>query len=354
MAESGYCARLESVCPQGLLGSNPSLGVWWIMKFSKKELKIFLSVIGVLFFLIGCSKNMNQKSVDGNEITATVIEDSKENCRLSNESDCRPIEIRRGEPEKKETINALENANAANITNKTINIEQENISLSDCYDGWKCVEANYMAYQFSNCSWVSIEYCVYGCKNNTCSPAPICKPNSLKCDNDNLKICNDDGSEWKLNESCDYKCENSVCIGKNLTINSTANLTNTTNSNNTTNSTNTTQFHDFMSDNCMSLLRYNLTGNTSTDEYITLKNSCTYTMDITNWTANDEGINYIYKFPSFNLASNADIKLITGKGTNNATTLYWGRGSAVWNNGGDTLYLNASNGTSVLIKSLTP
>ena len=92
---------------------------------------------------------------------------------------------------------------------KTINISEE-IGLSNCEQGWKCVEAKYRAYQFSNCSWTSIEFCVYGCKNGLCNPPPICKLNSLKCDNDNVVKC-EDGYEWKMNESCDYQCQNGIC-----------------------------------------------------------------------------------------------------------------------------------------------
>ena len=192
------------------------------MHLSKKELKTALLLIGVLFLLLGCSKAAGQKNMDGNKITATVIEDSKENCRLSNESDCSPIEIKRGEAEKKETNNTQEAANTGKNTNKTINISEE-VELSNCEQSWKCVETKYKAYQFSNCSWTSIEFCIYGCKDGVCNSPPICKPNSLKCSNDNVVKC-EDGYEWKLNESCDYQCESGICIGKNETAVSTTNL----------------------------------------------------------------------------------------------------------------------------------
>ena len=330
------------------------------MKFAKKEVNRVLLLVGILILLSGCYKNADKNNIDEkNEITANVIEDSKGNCRLVNESDCRPIEIRRGEAENDETNNTKETVNLEKNTNKTINLSEE-VKLSNCEEGWKCVEKNYRAYQFSNCSWTSVEYCVYGCKNGTCNPPPVCKPSSLKCDNDNVVKC-EDGYEWKLNESCDYQCLDGVCISKNETAVSTANLTNATNSNNTTNLTNTTNSNNtttnttnnYITDGCMSVPKYNLTGNKSTDEYFTLKNSCSYQIDMSSWTATDDA-NHVYTFPSFNLASNGDVTIVTGSGINNQTKLYWGRGSAVWNNGGDTLYLNASNGASVLIKILTP
>lgn len=309
--------------------------------FAKKEVNMILLLIGILFLLGGCSTNINQNNIDGKpEITASVIEDTKENCRLTNESDCRPIEIRRGEGENEETNNTEEAASAGGPSNKTINLS-EKILLSDCREGWKCVEKNYRAYQYTNCSWISIEYCIYGCKNGTCKPSPICKSNSLKCDNDNVVKCNEDGSEWEKNESCDYKCENGICIGK----------TNTT-------TQNVTQpqppQNNYIKDKCVNVSRYNLTGINATDEYFTLNNSCPYQIDMSGWTAGDNVKNHTYTFPSFNLVSNGDVTIVTGAGSDSSKTLYWGKNIAVWNNGGDTLYLNASNGTSVLIKYLTP
>jgi len=41
----------------------------------------------------------------------------------------------------------------------------------------------------------------------------------------------------------------------------------------------------------------------------------------------------------------------TGPGTNTATALYWGLGSSVWNNTGDTATLKRPDGTG--ISSLT-
>ena len=297
--------------------------------------------------VIGCSKGTNQNSTDAKtEITGSVIEDSKENCRFGNESDCRPIEIRRGDAENEEYNNTKETANLQNNSKKIINIS-EDILLSNCEAGSKCVEAKYRAYQYSNCSWTSIEYCVYGCKDGVCKPSPICKQSSLKCSNDVVMKCSEDGSEWKTNESCDYHCENGICISKNET------MTNSTNSTNNATLTNATAQNNFILDGCMGVLKYNLTGNNATDEYFTLKNSCSYQIDMAGWTASDAS-SHAYTFPAFNLAGSWYVTIVTGSGINNQTTLYWGRSSAVWNNNGDTLYLNISNGTSVLIKSLAP
>lgn len=323
------------------------------MKFAKKDVKIFLLVIGVSLLLVACSKNALQKNVDGNaEITGNAVEDSKENCRLSNESDCTPIEIKRGEPENEETNKTQENSNIEKASNKTIIVSEEDFVLTNCTESWKCVEKKYRAYQYTNCSWSSIEFCIYGCNESICRTAPICKLNSFKCDNDVLMTCGEDGYEWKVNESCDYRCENGACIDKNETLTNATNLTNTANLTNTTASTDTTQGNNFMLDSCMSVLNFNYApaGNNLSNEYFTLKNSCSYSIDMSGWTAKDNS-NHVYTFPSFNLGDAAQVSIVTGSGTGNSTTLYWGRSSAVWNNDGDTLYLNASNGTSVLIYS---
>ena len=306
-----------------------------------------------MILLVACSKSPDDNSVENGQesITGDVIEDSQENCRLANESDCSPIVIRRGEPENENKGIVQETVNIANATNKSVNLSKEKIILSDCQVGWKCVDPKYRAYQFLNCSWVSIEYCVYGCGNGTCNPPPVCKTNSLKCDNDNVLKCTY-GYGWELNESCNYQCLNGVCLSKNETLQ--INTTSSSNSTNSTNSSSTTQINNFISDNCMIVSRYNLTGSSATDEYFTLKNSCSYQIDMTGWTASDNVINHIYNIPAFNLAGSAEVTIVTGIGVNNQTTLYWGRSSAIWNNNGDTLYLNLSNGTSILIQNLTP
>jgi len=304
----------------------------------------------LVLFLIGCSQNQDNAGQDG--ITGSAIEESLENCRLSNESDCRPIEIIRGEPENEESN--------VDIVNESIDIKnksEENITVQNllnltlvCEAGWKCIKGSHIAYQEANCSWHPPERCIHGCNENEslCRSAPICKVNSLKCENDNLMVCGEDGHKWLLNKSCDKDCENDVCTED---INATATLNITTNA--TTNVSNNTMQNDFIADRCMDVLKYNLTGINPTDEYFTLKNSCSYSIDMSGWTAGDN-VNNPYIFQSFNLANNGEVTVVTGSGTNNQTTLYWGRGSAVWNNGGDTLYLNASNSTNVLTKVLNP
>ncbi len=334
------------------LGALSNRGLIQVVKSGLNILKNygiipFFSFIVLVLFLIGCSQN--QGSTEQDEITASVIEEPSENCRLSDSSDCRPIEIVRVEPtEEEELYKEIPIAESVNITDKP----EENITMQNitnlalaCEAGWKCIEGKYIAYQEGNCSWHSLERCIYGCNESTCRSAPICKSNSLKCEDDDLMICGEDGYKWLLNESCENGCQNNACIS-NIPLNLTSNNT-------LDNATNETIQNDFIADNCISVLKYNLTGSNITDEYFTLKNLCSYQIDMSGWTASDDA-DHVYTFPSFNLASNGEVTIVTGSGINSQTTLYWGRGSAVWNNGGDTLYLNSSNGTSVLIKVLNP
>ena len=300
----------------------------------------------LVLFLAGCSKGTNQNNIDEKpEITASVIEDSKENCRFDNESDCRLIEIKRGEPENGVTNSTQETTNVEETSNNTINLSEEKFILLNCTEGWKCVEKNYRAYQYTNCSWISIEFCVYGCKDDICKPAPICKRNSLKCDNDNVLKCNDDGDGWVLNESCDYKCQNGICIGKNQTI-----QTNTTNLNNTNTSSNNSTQANICDNNCISITNFHYNAgddcNNLNNEYVIFKNNCSYSCDLSNWNVSDAS-SHSYLFPSFTLDSQATFTLYTGNGTDTTTQLYWKSKytpcPAIWNNNGDTLYLrNAS------------
>ncbi|GAG36478.1 unnamed protein product, partial [marine sediment metagenome] len=103
---------------------------------------------------------------------------------------------------------------------------------------------------------------------------------------------------------------------------------------------------------------YDASGNDNynlNDEYVTFKNKCSYSIDMTDWTVKDEHSYHTYRFPSFTLQQNSMFTLYTGIGTDTNTKLYWGRSSgsyaAVWNNGGDTLYLRDSEGNLILIES---
>ena len=75
-----------------------------------------------------------------------------------------------------------------------------------------------------------------------------------------------------------------------------------------------------------------------TEEYVCFTNWGGTPQSMTDWRVRDE-VDHTYSFPPFVLGAGATVKLHTGSGTDTATDLYWGRGSAVWNNEGDTVYL---------------
>ncbi|WP_238392108.1 DUF4350 domain-containing protein [Halorussus amylolyticus] len=86
-------------------------------------------------------------------------------------------------------------------------------------------------------------------------------------------------------------------------------------------------------------------GETTTDEYVEIRNDDTASLDMTGWTLEDEAGN-AYEFPEdFSLDAGATVRVHTGDGTDSDTDLYWGRGSPVWNNDGDTATLYDDSGT---------
>jgi len=54
-----------------------------------------------------------------------------------------------------------------------------------------------------------------------------------------------------------------------------------------------------------------------------------------------------FTFPDFVLDTGKTVKVYSGSGTPNSSSLYWGSKSAIWNNDGDTAYLYNNNGKLV-------
>ncbi len=74
------------------------------------------------------------------------------------------------------------------------------------------------------------------------------------------------------------------------------------------------------------------------DEWVLIEGTGT---DITNWTLSDLA-NHTYTFSEFVI--NGSVFVHTGSGENNETDVFWGSGTAIWNNGGDTATLRNENG----------
>ncbi|KAB1186615.1 MULTISPECIES: lamin tail domain-containing protein [Haloferax] len=84
------------------------------------------------------------------------------------------------------------------------------------------------------------------------------------------------------------------------------------------------------------------------DEYIVFKNTGSESLDLSGWTISDAS-GRTYTVPDgTTLAAGATITLHTGSGADTSTDLYWGSGSAVWNNDGDTITVLNNTGATVL------
>jgi hypothetical protein len=82
------------------------------------------------------------------------------------------------------------------------------------------------------------------------------------------------------------------------------------------------------------------------DEYILLQNFSGAPQVLTGWTLRDLA-GKTFTFPTFTLPIDGVVRVWTGKGANTATDLYWGSGTAIWNNSGDTAYLRDAAGNLV-------
>ena len=89
-------------------------------------------------------------------------------------------------------------------------------------------------------------------------------------------------------------------------------------------------------------------GENLNGEYVVFENAGDEPVDLSGWTVADEA-GRSYEFPSgFALDAGATVTLRTGSGTDTATDLYWGSGSPIWNNAGDTVILSNADGERVL------
>lgn len=103
---------------------------------------------------------------------------------------------------------------------------------------------------------------------------------------------------------------------------------------------------------CISVVSFNYDaeGNDNknlNDEYVTFRNVCNYTVDMSGWEIKDEGTN-IHKIKPFTLPPSSEISIHSGSGKNSNSNLYWNSRRAIWNNDKDTLFLRDNNGTLVL------
>ncbi|MCB0149851.1 MAG: lamin tail domain-containing protein, partial [Caldilineaceae bacterium] len=76
---------------------------------------------------------------------------------------------------------------------------------------------------------------------------------------------------------------------------------------------------------------------------VEMRNAGGTAADMTGWTLVDAA-SYVYTFPAFTLAAGATVMVWVKAGTDTASELFSGRGSAVWNNEGDTAVVKDNGG----------
>jgi hypothetical protein len=98
----------------------------------------------------------------------------------------------------------------------------------------------------------------------------------------------------------------------------------------------------------VALIEYNPDGDDALGEYIVVENRGETAVDLSNWRLEDSASRaHIFPFPNMMLAPGAQVKIWTGRGADTEDELYWGFGSAIWNNDGDTATLYDNTGTAV-------
>lgn len=89
------------------------------------------------------------------------------------------------------------------------------------------------------------------------------------------------------------------------------------------------------------------------DEYIVFTNTGDEPLDLSGATVRDAA-GRTYTFPDgTTLEPGATLTLHTGSGTDTDTDLYWGSGSPIWNNDGDTVTVTTADGEQLLRTSTT-
>jgi len=81
-------------------------------------------------------------------------------------------------------------------------------------------------------------------------------------------------------------------------------------------------------------------------EWIRLRNTGDAARALTGWRVRDAA-GHLYVFGTYTLAAGKTVTIHTGSGSNTARHRYWGSGSYIWNNDGDTARLRRPNGTLV-------
>jgi opacity protein-like surface antigen len=79
-------------------------------------------------------------------------------------------------------------------------------------------------------------------------------------------------------------------------------------------------------------------------EWVEIHNNTGSALQLKGYKLKDN-TGYTYTFGSYKIGARKTVRVRTGKGTNSATSVYWGRGSYVWNNTSDKARLIKPSGT---------
>jgi micrococcal nuclease len=82
-------------------------------------------------------------------------------------------------------------------------------------------------------------------------------------------------------------------------------------------------------------------------EWVEMVNEGSAAVNLAGYSLKDAAT-HIYTFPAFTLQPRATVRLYSGRGQDDASSLHWGLvGEAVWNNSGDSAFLRDSEGNLV-------
>ncbi len=104
----------------------------------------------------------------------------------------------------------------------------------------------------------------------------------------------------------------------------------------------------------ITFIEYNPAGSDPQGEYVRIVNSAATSIDLTGWRLRDEGDKHRYTFPGFRLPPGAEVRLWSGRGTDDVANLYWSSRGAIWNNSGDTVILLDASGNEISRYSYGP
>lgn len=94
-------------------------------------------------------------------------------------------------------------------------------------------------------------------------------------------------------------------------------------------------------------------GKNLNEEWVVVRNDGSEQLDLTGWGLKDESASNRYSFPDgLTVPAGATVTVRSGCGVDDATTAYWcASGSAIWNNGGDTVFVLDPSGNVVVSHS---